>query len=291
MFDLHFHSTYSDGKLTVLELAALIREKKFTHCALTDHNSVDGIRKLENCLDGLSTKIIYGTELTAKYHTNEVHLLAYDLDLERAAIILKERNVLVRKLKRAEMALAVELFRGEGFVVTDDLEPNEKQPVGLTIALDVYTNHINQELFLKRHGKEFFSTEEFYAEYQAPGKSCAVERSGVTIEWLVEKFKGVAKDLILAHPFVSVSIVTKPLDDMQIRDVLDAGITGVEVYHDHTSPAQIAMLNRLVEERSLCYTGGSDSHGKERDTPLGCYGTDMNIPDFRLTNYHSETTS
>ncbi|MFH1236009.1 MAG: PHP domain-containing protein [Parcubacteria group bacterium] len=290
MFDLHFHSTYSDGKQTVPELAAIIREKKLSHCSLTDHNSVDGIRELEDCLIGSGTNVIHGTELTAKYRDNEVHILAYDFVIDQAAKILKERNDLVRKLKQKEMALAVQLSQEEGQEVTDGLQPAEKQPVGLTIALDICTKRFNQDLFLRRHGKEL-TPEEFYFFYQAPGKSCAVERSGVTIEWLVEKFNGVARDLIIAHPFVSVSIVTTPLDEPQIHDVLNLGLTGIEVYHPDTNPAQIEILKRLVHERSLHFTGGSDSHGKERNAPLGYYNHDTTIPDFRLTNDHGEAAS
>lgn len=285
MFDLHFHSTHSDGKRTVPELAVIIREKKLTFCALTDHNTIDGIRELQASISGDATRVIPGVELTAKHHDNEVHVLAYDFDIDQADKILKERNEIVRNQKRDEMALAIHLSRDTGLKVTENLQPTEKQPVSLTIALDICAERFNQDIFLRRHGKEL-SPKELYYQYQAPGKSCAVERSGVTIEWLIKKFNRVAKDLIIAHPFVSVSIVTKPLDKAQIYDVLDAGLNGIEVYYKDTPQDQIAILKRLVDERSLHYTGGSDFHGKETDTPLGCYSNDNVIPDFRLTNYH-----
>ncbi|MFH2097401.1 MAG: PHP domain-containing protein [bacterium] len=290
MFDLHFHSTYSDGKSTIPELSAMIREKNLRYCALTDHNTVDGIRELENCLDGTMTQVIYGTELTAKYGDDEVHLLAYDFNIDLVEKILKERNDLVRNQKREEMDLAIQLSRQEGLEVTEALQPNDKQPVTLTTALDICAKRSNQELFLRHHNQEL-SPEELYYKYQAPGKACAVVRSGVTVEWLVNKLSGVARDIIIAHPFVSVSVVTKPLNEQRILEILRMGVTGVEVYHDHTSPVQVEMLKRLVSEKNIHYSGGSDFHGKENSTPLGYFGPDRRVPDFRLTNYHGEANS
>ncbi len=283
-FDLHFHSTYSDGKLSVPELAVIIKREKLKFCSLVDHNSVAGVRELEECLYDSGIKVISGVELTAKYNEDEVHVLAYDFDIDIVAEIVKERNDLVRQQKIAEMKEAIDLSRKEGLEITNKLSPSEKQPVTLTTALDICAKEFNQEMFIKRHGKRFLP-EDVYFEYQAPGKSCAVERSGVTVEWLVGKFRNVAQDLIIAHPFVSVSVVTKPLDEKHIRDLLGKGITGIEVYHNETSDEQILLLQKIVKGMGIHYTGGSDFHGNSKDSTIGQYGYDRNIPSFRLTNY------
>jgi len=286
-FDLHFHSTYSDGKLSVPELAEIIKREKLKFCSLTDHNTVDGIRELETSLSGSGIKVITGVELTAKYGVNETHIVAYDFDIDKAAEILKERNELVRCQKIEEMKKAIYLSRKAGLQITGGLTPLDKQPATLTIALDICANRFNQEIFLKKHGKEL-TPEDVYYEYQAPGKSCAVERSGVSVEWLVEKFKFIANDLIIAHPFVSVSVVTKPFDEVGINDLLRLGITGVEVYHNKTSDEQISLLKKIVNEHGLYYTGGSDFHGKEMDMTIGQYGDNRAVPDFYLSNYSSK---
>ncbi|MEK7651972.1 MAG: PHP domain-containing protein [Patescibacteria group bacterium] len=149
MLDLHFHSIYSDGKLTVPELAAIIKEKKLEYCALADHNTVAGIRELIKCLDGSGTKVVPATELTTKYKDNEVHILAYDFDIDVVAQILKERNEIVRKAKIMEMEAAIRLFLREGLEITPSLVPSEKQPVGLTVALDICVSSVNQDFFQK----------------------------------------------------------------------------------------------------------------------------------------------
>lgn len=284
--DLHFHSTYSDGKLSVPELAVIIKEKKLEYCALVDHNSVDGIRELIKCLAGSGIKVIPATELTTKYKDNEVHVLAYDFDVDVAAEVLRERNEIVRSKKIQEMETAIQLSLKEGLEVTRSLVPVEKQPVSLTVALNICAKSVNQEFFIKKYGKHFIP-EDIYYKYQAPSKPCAVERSGVTVEWVVQKFKGVAQDLIIAHPFVSVSVVTKPLDEIEIKDLLKIGLTGIEVYHDNTSNEEIVLLKKIVHEHAHHYTGGSDNHGKENDTVIGQYGPNKYISDFNLSKYKS----
>ena len=171
--------------------------------------------------------------------------------------------------------------------MTDGLAPTEKKPASLTTALDICSHRENQALFRKRHGKEL-TPEDFYWAYQAPNKSCAVKRAGVTIEWVVEKFHAVARDLIIAHPFVSVSVVVKPLDEARIHGLLKRGVTGIEVYHNQTTCEQIQRLKKIVQERGLSYTGGSDAHGKPTDTPIGQYGSDTVIPNFRLSRHRSD---
>src|SRR3989339_206516 len=120
-FDFHFHSTHSDGKLSVQELAEIIKTKKLSLCSLTDHNTVDGIREFETYLDGSGVKVIPGVELTTKYNEDEVHILAFDFDVDVVAKILKERNELVRRQKIEEMKKAIELYRKEGLEITDRL--------------------------------------------------------------------------------------------------------------------------------------------------------------------------
>jgi len=284
MLDLHFHSTNSDGKYSVSELAELIKTKGLRYCALTDHDSVAGIKELRDGLAGSGAVVIPGVELTALYGDNEIHVVAYDFEVGVVEEILRERNKIVKKQKIEEMKMAVELFKKEGIIVTDNLEPVEKKPVGYTLAVDICQNQSNQELFSRRHGK-ILTTDELYFEYSAPDKSCFVKRSGVTLEWLLEKLKDKAADFIIAHPFLRVSVVMKPLSEIDISNILNLGVTGVEVYHNKTSEQQIKFLEKLVKVNDLHYTGGSDFHGRKDDAKLGFYGIDVEIPGFKLSNY------
>jgi predicted metal-dependent phosphoesterase TrpH len=86
---------------------------------------------------------------------------------------------------------------------------------------------------------------------------------------------------------VSVSVVSAPLNEIEINSLLEIGLTGVEVYHNNTTTEQINLLKRIVQDQLIHYTGGSDFHGKKTDTPIGQYGPTNIIPSFCLANYKS----
>lgn len=284
IIDLHFHSIHSDGKLSVPEIAMRIKERRLKYCSLTDHDTIAGINELKKCLEGCDIAVIPGVELTALHGENEIHILAYDFDVKAVGEILKKRDDLVKKQKIKEMQKAIILFRREGLKITDNLMPSEKKPVGYTLAVDICSLQFNQNLFIKKRG-ETLTPDDVYFEYQAPGKPCAVNRSGVSVEWFLDKLKGKVADFIIAHPFLRVSVATNPLSENDIFSLINMGFNGAEVYHDKISNRQIQQLKKIVDEKNLHYTGGSDFHGNINDINLGLYGLDLEIPDFKMSNF------
>lgn len=284
LIDLHFHSIHSDGKLTIPELAALIENRGLKYCALTDHDTVAGVDELKECLRGRDVAVISGVELTALFRENEIHILAYDFNTTIVGEILKERDILVQKQKIAEMQMAADLFRREGLEITANIMPDKKRPVGYTLAVDICSRQFNQDLLIKKHGK-IFTPDDIYFEYQSSGKACAVKRSGISVEWLLNKIRGKATDLIIAHPFLKVSVAANPLSEDDIFSLLNMGLNGLEIYHDKVPLPQIQWLKKMADEKKLHYTGGSDFHGNINDINLGLYGHDLEIPDFKISNF------
>lgn len=284
LVDLHFHSKHSDGLRSVPELVSWIVESELQYCALTDHDTVSGLSEMQHLLEPTATTFIPGVEITVLHEASELHLLTYDFDIQKMHAVLEERRRIVSNQKLEEMGYAKGYFAKEGIYVDDDLVPEEKKPVGYTVATHICRQERNQKLFLKKFGKKLHR-DDIYNLYQAPGKTCATTRSGVTSTWVLESLHGIASDFIIAHPFVSPSIVMKPISERQIIELIAMGVTGLEVYHDHTTDKQIHWLEGLVEERGLHYTGGSDFHGNRNDLSLGYYNTGKKVPGFHLTNF------
>ena len=59
---------------------------------------------------------------------------------------------------------------------------------------------------------------------------------------------------VLAHPGLNRSTLI-------IRELIDAGLAGVEAYHPAHSREQESYYKRLADEYGLLVTGGSDYHG------------------------------
>jgi predicted metal-dependent phosphoesterase TrpH len=73
MYDLHVHSTASDGKLTPRELVKAAVEIGLTGFALTDHDTVDGLNEAAAYIreNNIPLDFIPGIELNTDYKGQE----------------------------------------------------------------------------------------------------------------------------------------------------------------------------------------------------------------------------
>ena len=283
MIDLHLHSNCSDGKLSVKKLAEKVIALKLKYCALTDHDTVSGQRGFGSCLLPTNIRVLTGVELTALYKDQEIHVLAYNFDLQAAEKVLLERNKIVNQQKAIEFALAKKLLTKVGFKISPDLVFDEKKPVGYTLGLDIYNQVANHQKLIKDCG-HLPSTREFYDAYQAPGRPCYTKRSGVTVNWILEKFSPLTTDLVIAHPFREASMVIKALTAKEIEELIELGLKGLEIYHPNVSPEQLQELEEIVKHDNLLMTGGSDYHDDNDPLP-GHYEKDKEIKMFRLSKH------
>ena len=83
--NLHCHSSLSDGELSPEALADLLARSGVTVAALTDHDTIEGLPRFREALEGTPVRPIAGVELTAG-DGGPVHLLAYGFDPEAPAL-------------------------------------------------------------------------------------------------------------------------------------------------------------------------------------------------------------
>lgn len=278
--DLHLHSSCSDGRLAIIDLAELIKQSGLDYCALTDHDTVDGVLELNKYLKNTKTINIPAVELTLLYNEREIHVLAYGFEVGKMSRFLLKRAQIVNREKRHELKESIKLFKRNGFIVSDAIKVKPKQAVGLTIALDVYNNPDNAD---KVAG---LTPEEFFKVYQAIGSPCYVERSGITLDWALKEIRSFCQNLILAHPFNLVSLFVKPLSLDEIKELISLGLDGIEVYHPGINNKQVNILKKFALDNDLMWTGGSDFHNPEKQLfPLGYYTIDQRIESFKLHGY------
>ena len=87
--DMHTHTNYSDGDLSPEKLIRLAIDKRIGTLAITDHDTIEGIKKVnrnENIIVDSGIKIINGIELSAKTDKGRMHILGYGIDLKNKAL-------------------------------------------------------------------------------------------------------------------------------------------------------------------------------------------------------------
>ena len=84
IIDMHTHTNYSDGDKSPHELIELAVKKNIGILAITDHDTILGIKKVDRNDDLIvnsGIKIIDGIELSAKVAKGRMHILGYGIDL------------------------------------------------------------------------------------------------------------------------------------------------------------------------------------------------------------------
>ncbi|MCK5100335.1 MAG: PHP domain-containing protein, partial [Desulfobacteraceae bacterium] len=101
MIDLHIHSTASDGSFSPSEILNLSLDAGIKAIALTDHDSIDGVREVMKIGVPWPLEFITGVEISCEPpkdfpDDSSLHILGYGFDLEN-----NDMNAILTKLQQA----------------------------------------------------------------------------------------------------------------------------------------------------------------------------------------------
>ena len=75
IIDLHMHSNVSDGKLSPADLVRLVHANGVELMALTDHDTMDGVRQASAAAEELGVGFIPGVEISTGWGGRVVHIV------------------------------------------------------------------------------------------------------------------------------------------------------------------------------------------------------------------------
>ena len=85
-YDLHSHSTASDGSLSPSDLVARAIEKNVDVLALTDHDGTEGIIEARQAAQGSNLRLISGVEISVTWGGTTIHIVGLDIDIENQTL-------------------------------------------------------------------------------------------------------------------------------------------------------------------------------------------------------------
>lgn len=250
-FDLHLHTTASDGTYSPFEVVKMAYEKRLTTISITDHDTLAGIK--EAMVAGLhfGINVIPGIELTTKYNEKTVDILGYGIQLDNELKIVLDKIVLDRKTRAIQI---IEKFTSLGMNIT--IEDVKKYAKGDIIGRP----HIARAIVEKGYVK---SIQEVFDDYLANGKPCNVEKYNLSLKKGIELLQHAGGKAVLAHPKLIQ-------DDQLVHEMLQLPFDGIEVWHRKHLPEDIRRYKQIAYEKGLIMTGGSDFHID--DDNLGQFG-------------------
>ena len=248
MIDLHTHTTASDGEKTPEELIDLALDKKLSAVAITDHDTVSGLKSAFEYAKNKNIMFIPGIELEADVNKGQMHILGLFIDLEN-----KELNDLLEKIKQGRKNrnnLFIKEFNKMGFDIT--LEELQKISGGKYVGKPHFA-----KLFLQKN--YIHSKSEIFDNYFNKPPLNTIKKTSFTAEQLINVIKKSNGIAILAHP-QSLKLEDTDLEN-KIRELISYGLDGLECYHSNQTPEQMLKYKALANKLNLIITKGSDYHG------------------------------
>jgi hypothetical protein len=250
--DLHAHTTASDGLATPEALVAAAIAADLAAVAVTDHDTVAGVRAAQRAAAGSGLEVVAGIELSCADDRREVHLLGLCLaDLAPMDGALADARS-ARETRGAEM---VDRLNALGIPVTMAMVAAEAGDG------NVGRPHVARAVVA---GGWCSTVREVFDKYLGDGRPACVDRPKLSLAdaiALVHRAGGVA---LWAH---AGSEGTRE----KVMRYVAFGLDGLEVRHPSHNAADVERLARFADEFGLVRSGGSDWHGEpETWKPLGC---------------------
>jgi hypothetical protein len=256
-YDLHVHTTRSDGTLTPSEVASLAAERELEGIAITDHDTFAGLDEMATAAAVASIDLIPGIEFSAEFDGASLHILGYWVDPTNEAVREELRRLTDTRFRRGE--LMVEKLRELGYELS--FERVREIAGGETIARPHVATAMVQAGIVATEKEAF---ERFISD---DGIAYVPKHALAPLDALT-LIRAAGGACVLAHPGMWKGQGAVP--DELIEQMAAAGMAGLEVDHPDHDPDQRAKYRNEAERLGLVPTGASDCHGERYGTRLGC---------------------
>jgi predicted metal-dependent phosphoesterase TrpH len=259
--DLHAHSNVSDGTEAPAEVMAAAAAAGLDVVALTDHDSTDGWAEASSAAHEYGVALVPGMEISCRTEQGiSVHLLSYLHDPAHAGLLEEITKAKDARLTRAERMVTL---LAEDYPLSWDDVIHHVAP-GATLGRPHIADALVAAGVVSDRSEAFTSIltshSRYFVQHYAPEPALAVE--------LVRAAGGVP---VFAHPVASSR--GRVVGERTYREMIDAGLAGLEVDHRDNSEEGREFLRGLAARHGLLITGSSDYHGTGKPNRLGEYLT------------------
>ena len=246
-YDLHSHSSASDGSLSPTELVQYAIDNGVHVLGLTDHDVTEGIAEAKQAANGKALSIIAGVEISVVWRKQTLHILGLNIDEQNEALQEGLRKIRQSRSERAK-AIGLQLEKAG---IQGTYEAAKK----ISNGQNVTRTHFAKVLIEKGCAKDM---KQVFKRYLVKGKPGFVmgewAEMGDALNW-ISNAGGVS---VIAHPARYRLTATKMR--LMIEDFIEAGGNGIEVISGSHSTAESTLVADLARRYNLLASRGSDFH-------------------------------
>lgn len=249
-FELHCHSTESDGVESPAEVIARARTRSVDVFSLTDHDRCAGA----NLPDARSLR---GVEISCHEPTTgrTIHVLAYDRNSGQAAAWNDLETALARLCESRRHRLRTMAAKLGQRGIQIDIEPLLEQSRGRAVGRP----DLARAMVASGHAT---SLKDAFQRHLFDGGPVDVPHRALELSEALALGRAAGAAMSLAHPHLY-----DHLGERLLRSHKADGLCGVEAYYAAYDPRERARWIALADELDLVCTAGSDSH--DPGTPHG----------------------
>lgn len=249
-YDLHSHSTASDGTLSPAALMAYAAARDVHTLALTDHDTTEGLAEAQRAALAQGLRLVPGVEVSVTWERQTIHMVGLHVDTADPGL----QDGLAR-------LQAFRSWRGEE--IARRLEKH-----GVTGALDGAQAHAGRPVVGRTHFARFLvdeghaaSLRDVFKRFLVKGRPGYVSGDWATLEEAVGWIRGAGGQAVIAHP------ARYRLTATRLRRLLgefrELGGEGLEVVSGSHSENDVRHMGVVAERAGLLASRGSDFHGPE----------------------------
>lgn len=250
-YDLHCHSTYSDGVLAPAAVVARAAARGVDVLALTDHDEVGGLAEAKEAAVDAGITFVCGSELSVSWDEITLHVIALGID--------PVDSTLTRGLEAIRSGRSTRARR-----IADSLEA-----AGIPGTYEGAMRNVTSERLISRtHFARYLveagyarETKDVFRRYLTRGNPGYVAHQWATLPEAVDWIHGAGGQAVIAHPgryIVDTAGMRRLLTEFR-----DLGGDAIEVLSSSHTPAQYAEYATYARVFGLRASCGSDWHGPD----------------------------
>jgi 3',5'-nucleoside bisphosphate phosphatase len=246
--DLHCHSTYSDGAHGVKEVLTFVKANNGKNIALTDHDTVSGLKEAKIYAKELELNLIGGVEISVTWDKNTlIHILGLGINENNPELIANLQNL-----------RSFRYLRGEKIA-------QQLEKAGIPNALAGALKYCQEKESLSRTHFARFLVENGYAKsnrvfekYLTNGRVGYVPQIWATLADAVSWITNSGGIAVIAHPARYKLTRTKLI--RLITEFKECGGEAIEVISSSHSEEECMNIARISKEYNLLASMGTDFH-------------------------------
>ena len=246
-YDLHSHTTASDGSLSPSDLIARAVEKGVDVLAVTDHDGTEGLREATQAADAQGLTLIPGVEISVTWGSYVVHIVGLNIDVGNAALQKGLGDLRAHRFGRAE-----EIAR-------------KLEKAGIPGALDGAREYASDVMLGRLHFAQFLvaagkakDIRDVFKKYLVHNKPGYVSGTWASLEDAVGWITGAGGQAVIAHPARYKMTATKRRK--LVEEFKAAGGVALEVVSGKQDLEEVRTLAALAAQYDLLASCGSDFH-------------------------------